>query len=476
MNTNAEARGHAPPRARSSGTPRPTSLDVRPPPHNLDAEAAVLSDIFLDAARVHDVSGVLKPEHFYSDSNGRIYAAILALVDRGTKVDVVTIADALRADGRLSDVGGPAYLAQIADATPAIAHIDEHARIIVATAKTRQVIAMCQRVAADGYGEVTDANEFASNAAAQISAIAEGTTGEDRFVSTGRELVDAMLDRWNHPEAQEAPMRTGIAQLDRLLRMRRGDLVIVGAHSGIGKSALAHQIASYVATDQGRDGALVFSLEMSGDEVMARMACSAARIDSRAINPENRQASGDEGRRLLAAMETLRTSRLVIDHRANHTPATIRARARAVDTRMRREGCPLRLIVVDYCQIVSPDSVGRGNENREREVAAVGRALKRLAAELNVVVIGVAQLNEDSRQQKRAPRARDLRESRALMQDANAVLLVHNEAAESRIDEEADVPLTPGTADDVSLILAKCRSGRSGTVRARFWPVYCLFG
>jgi replicative DNA helicase len=457
-----------------------TDTAGRLPPHDLDAEAAVLSALMLDGAKVHDVAGFLRPEHFYSDANGRIYEAILVLDGAQRPVDVVTIAAALRDVDRLAQVGGPSYLAQLADATPAIANIAEHACIIHDKWKIRAVIATCQRIAAEGYGEVGDAQKFASDAAAALAIVADEGAFDDGHVADGMELATRSWERATRPETQEPALRTGVAPLDRLYKMHRGNLVIIGAHSGIGKSALAQQIAGHAATTDGRDSALIFSLEMTGDEVMDRLACGIARIDSAKLDPDHGGLTRYEMDRFRDALQLVGTPRLVVDDRADHTPASIRARARSLAAKMKRAGTPLRLVVVDYCQIVSPDVTRAKDQNREREVALVGRALKKLAAELGVVVIGVAQLNEDARQKDRPPRARDLRESRALMQDANAVILIWNEAAESRVDENAEgarARLDPETPDAVKLIIGKRRSnGRTGTVRASFWPAFCTFG
>jgi replicative DNA helicase len=450
------------------------------PPHDLDAEAAVLAALILASDAFLEVGGWLKPEHFYSDANGWIYRAIDDLSASQSRIDIVTIAGWLRDRDRLAGIGGASYLAQLSDATPAVAHVAHHALIVVGKAKARALIAAHQRAAAEGYTAV-DVDEWAGASIAELARLADD--GVEEVGVTGAEAVRELHARWIHPDPTP-PLGTGIADLDRGLRgLRRKHLIVIGSHSGIGKSALATNIATHVLLSERREdkasGVLIFSLEMGPDEYIERMVCSRARVDSRKLDEEHKAMIGeDEARRLAGAMNELSRPNLRIDDRSDITIAQIRAKARRVAAQFKRAGTPLRLVVIDYAQIVNAGT-GRRGGNREEEVALIGRESKKMAKELDVPVILLAQLNDDSAKEKRKPRAADLRESKALLQDANAVVLIHNPRAIERAEAYANGHGTrpdPDEADEVDFIIGKVRHGAPGTLRALYWPTYTAFG
>ncbi len=454
----------------------------RVPPHDLDAEAAVLSAALLSADAFVEVGGWLRPEHFYSEANALIYKAISALFAVGTPVDIVSVASWLRDREQLSRAGGSSYLAQITDATPAVAHVTAHAEIVIAKSKARAMIAACQRFAAEGYGVEGPVDEWAGAAVAELTALADDGAASEGV--RGDDAVRALYDRWQNPD-KFPPLRSGIPDLDCLVRgLRRKNLVIVGAHSGIGKSALATSIATNVLLNETREdkrcGVLIFSLEMGAEEYVERMACSLARVDSRKLDEDARaELTDEEGRLLLGAMESIGKPHLVVDDRADITIAQIRTSARKVAARFRREGTPLRLIVIDYAQLVSAGTdTRRRSENREQEVAVVGREAKKMAKELDLAVLLLAQLNDDSAKEKRKPRGKDLRESKALLNDADKVILIHNPTAVARAESYVDdaEPPNPNLADEVDLIVSTHRGGKTGTIRAVYWPAFTKFG
>lgn len=460
------------------------SVAGRVPPHDLDAEAAVLSAVLLHEDAIYQIGGWLRPEHFYSDDNGAIYAAALELTSAGIAVDVIT------ANTKLKDVRRPPlgcanwaeYLAQLSDATPAVVHVEDHAGTVVEKAKARSGIRCAQRFAAVGY-DVIEVGEWLAAGVTELAEIAE--QGAAIHGVTGKEAVRALFDRYQNPDPSP-PLRTGNPDLDRLIRgLRRKNLVIIGAHSGVGKSALATNIAAHVKLHEQRDGkpsgVLIFSLEMGADEYIERMACSIARVDSRKLDQEHKASiTREEGQRFIEALRQLDRSDLVIDERSDITMAQIRATARKVAAQFRRAGTPLRLILIDYAQIVSADGTSkRRSENREQEVAVVGREAKKMAKELDLVVLLLAQLNDDSAKEKRKPRVKDLRESKALLQDADKVILIHNPAAVERAEAYANGDaqrVDPDQADEVDLIVGKHRGGPTGTIRALYWPTYTTFG
>lgn len=452
----------------------------QPPPAALDAEKAVLSTLILDGKRLSDVSGWLAPEHFFADAHRYIFAAAVTLGARGTPLDIVTLKDELHARGELARVGGPTYLHQLCFETPAPAHVADHAAAVVETAQLRAFIARSRRATVEGY----TAPDRAAHMAAAVADLAQiANAGGPDKLRTGMDLVSAAFDRWQNPD-RSPPIKTGIVDLDRHLRgLRRKQLITVGAHSGIGKSALAANVATHVLTREERDGmpcgVLIFTLEMSGDEFIERMACSLARVDSRKLEEHAKhEMTKEEGRALVGAYETLGRPSLVVDDRADLTAADIRSTARRAAAQLRAARTPLALVIIDYAQLVAPGEMKRRAQNREQEVALVGREMKRMAKELDVPVLLLAQLNEDAAKEGRKPRASDLRESRALMHDSDKILLLHNPAALARAEAYANgdrAPVDETTMDEVDIIVGKHRGGAPFTVRAGFWPAFCTF-
>lgn len=261
----------------------------RVPPHDLDAEAAVLAAILLNREALDRVLEILKPEHFYSDANGKIFEAAMTLAAAGSPIDITTIAGWLRARERLAQVGGAVYLAQLADATPAVAHVEAHARTVLAKWRVRRLIATCQKIAAEGYGPIGDAGEFI---AAAEEAVMLSTANEDDEEHTPT-LGEAIIERVNEIMAGRAAaggIGTGLDDVDHQLGpMLPCNFVVVGAHSGIGKTSLAMQIAVNVASTWAIDpettkpspaSVLVCSMEMSRNELADRAALAALGIDT----------------------------------------------------------------------------------------------------------------------------------------------------------------------------------------------------
>lgn len=458
---------------------------MREPPHDLEAEASALSACARWPDALDWTATLLLPDHFHAAPARDVWAAMLELHGAGRAVDAVSLASVLRGRGQLEGVGGIQGLERLTRAAPDAAHVETYVAIVLAKAKARAVIAAAERIALEGHGELADVDAWASGAAAELAGVAEGG-GSGSTTSTGEELVASMFERWQNPAKAERHLRTGIPDLDRLTRgMRRRQFVVIAAGSGVGKSALALNFTTATVLDLPRPGetpwgALVFSLEMPADELMERMGCGLARVEITKLDTEyGGRFDEDEGRRLIGALKALATKRLQVDDRAGLTPAQIRSKARSVAAQMRRDGIELRLVVVDYVQIMRPDRVRGQQSNREQDVAAFGRALKELAKELGCVVIGLAQLSKDFIKEKRKPRETDLRESQAITMEADKVLLIWNEAGASRQTAIANgdaCRLDPNAADDVEIIVAKQRRGRAGTILASYWPAYTLFG
>jgi replicative DNA helicase len=455
----------------------------RVPPHDLDAEAAVLSAVLLSREALDRVLEILKPEHFYSDANGRVYEAALELALQGTPVDITTVASWLRDRERLAQIGGAGYLAQLADATPAVAHVAAHAAVVFDKWRLRQLIARCQKIAAEGYGNVGPVQEFLDAAEQAILSITTTDPQAGEAPTLGEAIVARAGEVYNGT-ATAGGIRTGLSDVDRLLGpMRPGNLVVVGAHSGVGKTSYAMQAAVSVASAPAQDPVTrvegpvsvgVFSMEMSRAELADRAALAALGIDT---SKAARGALDDgERSRFFDLAELVRTrgvfSNIYVDDRPMLSPTQIRTAARRLASRARREGRPLRLLVVDYLQLIDGSGGVKNQERREREVAYCSAQMKAMAKELGVVVVALAQLNEDARTSNRLPRGEDLRESKAIRADADKVILLHNGSAmarrsEMRMGDEVEAELG---AEVVDVIIDKSRGGREGRTAIVFWP------
>lgn len=458
-------------------------MQGRQPPSSLDTEACVLSACLLDAEALDKVAPFLKPEHFYSEANGRVYEACTELQAAGQPVDVVQVARWLRDKGRLAQVGGPAYLAQLTDATPAIAHVEHHAKSIREYWRLRQLIATCQRTAAEGYGsEVGVIQEFveAHEAAVYELARPEGGNSDDAVMlgPAIRETFAAMQAAQERGE-QMSGTPTGFERLDaKTAGQHDGDLTIVAARPGVGKTSFVMNIGVNVASpralttidENGYEvrgevpglGVVVFSLEMPREQLTARIVCSEAHVDLGKLRQGMLQP--EDWRRMTDAAARLSDLPLWIDDAASQTVLGMRAKVRRIQAQYNRpakDGQPERrvgLVIADYLQLLKSRD---GLSSREQEISEISRGLKQLAKELKVPVIALSQLNRDveKRGKNGRPQLSDLRESGAIEQDADTIIFIYRDEM-ANPDTDAR-----GIAE---LIIGKQRNGPTGKVLLRF--------
>ena len=430
----------------------------RPLPHNLEAERAVLGAVLLNAEAIHQAVDFIRETDFFRDAHRRIFARMLDLMERGQAIDFITIKDELGRTGDLDQVGGPAYIASLVDGLPHGVNIADYARIVKEKASLRSLIQSANRVLASAYQAEEDAEAIVDEAEREIFAIAEGTIHKG-FVSM-RELAHASFAVVEQAHARKqlvTGVPTGFLELDEILAgLQPSDLVIVAARPAMGKTSLVLNIAEHVGTKANMTVGF-FSLEMSKEQLFLRLLMSEAGIDG------HRLRTGFLGERdfpkLTQAMETLSRARIFIDDSAAIGVLEMRAKAR----RLKAEH-GLDLIVVDYIQLMQ----GRGRfENRVTEVASISRALKGLAKELSVPVVALSQLSRapENRPNKR-PQLSDLRESGALEQDADVVLMIYREDMYEPTEENQGV---------AELIVAKQRNGPTGTVRLAFIREFTRF-
>jgi replicative DNA helicase len=421
-------------------------------PHNLDAERAVLGAILLDGRRYLEAGDLLAPEDFYRDAHQVIFRALLTLGKRGAAIELVTLADVLGAAG-LERCGGPAYISKLLDGLPRSANLPHYAAIVAHHAKGRRLHAVARELMAGVLEADADLDAVQEAAEAGLrEAHAKGAG--DGFVS-GPVVADRMLARIESWEKGTlAGVTTGFASLnDSILGLHRTELIVIAGRPGMGKSAIAGQIAATVAIDAGLPVAW-FTLEMEVEEVSTRIAATRAGVPFRKLMRGH--ANESELWQIEQQAKAIAESPLYIDDAFDRNVAQIRRGCRLLHAK-----APLGLVVVDYLTLM--DGVpGERHDTRTREVGSWAKRLKGLAKELRVPVVLCCQLNREVEKGpvKAAvrPRLKDLRDSGEIEQAANTVLFVHHDRP-----DEMGVQSWPA-----EVIVAKQRHGPVGPVSMRF--------
>jgi len=422
-------------------------------PHNLEAERSVLGAILVHNDAFNTAAQVIDGRDFYRDAHRRIFDRMVALSERNEAIDFITLKEELSRGGDLEEVGGPAYVASLVDGVPRATNVEYYARIVKEKATLRNLIYAANKILTNAYEADQESDLILDEAESSIFAVADDRL-KAGFVPM-RELVNESFPKieqlFEHKRLVTG-VPTGFVDLDEMTRgLQPGDLVIIAARPSMGKTSLVLNIAQHVAV-QGEHTVGFFSLEMSKESLFIRLLTSEAQIDSHRLM-SGHIADRDYGR-ISHALEKLSSMRLFIDDTANISVLEMRAKSR----RLQAEHS-LSLIVVDYIQLMS----ARGRyENRTLELASISRSLKGLAKELNVPIVVLSQLSRapESRSDHR-PQLSDLRESGALEQDADVVILIYRDDAYNRDPNNPDA----GTAE---LILAKQRNGPTGIVRLAF--------
>ncbi|AHI02120.1 replicative DNA helicase [Kutzneria viridogrisea] len=432
----------------------------RQPPQDLAAEQSVLGGMLLSKDAIADVVEVLSPNDFYRPAHQAVYDCILDLYGRGEPADPITVSAELERRGELLRVGGAPYLHTLIATVPTAANAGYYAEIVSEKAILRRLVEAGTRIVQLGYSgsDGSDVAEVVDRAQAAIYEVAERRTSEDysvleELLQPTMDEIDAIASRGG----QSLGVPTGFTDLDAVTNgLHPGQMIIVAARPGVGKSTLGLDFARSCSIKHGMTSA-IFSLEMSKTEIVMRMLSAEARI--RLGDMRGGKMNDDDWTRLARRMSEISEAPLFIDDSPNLTMMEIRAKARRLKQRN-----DLKLVVLDYLQLMSS---GKRVESRQQEVSEFSRHLKLLAKELEVPVIAISQLNRGPEQRTdKRPMLSDLRESGSLEQDADAVILIHRPDAWERDDPRA------GEAD---LILAKHRAGPTSTVTVAHQLHYSRF-
>lgn len=442
-------------------------------PHDSSAEKAVLGAIFIDPEAIADASAVVQPEDFYEKANQIVFQAMIDLSDREEAIDPLTLQDELNKRNQLDDIGGIGYVSELALATPTAAHVTYYAQIVHRKALLRKLIFASQKIITNAMNESDDVTNILDDAESEIMNVSsDNNTGGFRTI---KDIVNSTIDEINNiPEDGDmvTGLPTGFYELDKMTTGFHDDeLIIIAARPGVGKTSFALNVAQYVGLHTDKSVAM-FSLEMSGEQLVQRMLASEGLINSQHLRTG--QLDQDEWHNLVVAAGSLASTDIFIDDTPGIKMSEIRAKAR----RLAKEKGNLGLIVIDYLQLIE----GPRSKSRQQEVSAISRQLKKLAKELHVPVIALSQLSRsvEQRQDKR-PVLSDIRESGSIEQDADIVSFLYRDdyyrdEPEDGENGSSDAEVAPEDDNgEVEVIIEKNRSGSRGTVKLMFSKPYNRF-
>ena len=422
-------------------------------PHDHDLEAAILGGLLLDPTLLADVRGEVSADDFHRPAHRRVYEIVCAMADRGVTADLVTLHGEVERQGVYESVGGAMNLSGL---PMKCVSVDNVAGVYTARLRDlstrRQIILTARAIEEQAHGSQDDGDVIAARGADQLTSLGGRRSGDAwrAYADVMPAQVQAIGKRTEAP-GEIVGVRTGIDALDAiLLGLKGGDAVVLGGRPASGKTAVVQQVADFVASTQGPVG--VFQLEMSEGGMAERSIVREGRVHATAV--KTGRINADEWRQVMDAGERLARLPVYVDTTPGVTVTQIRARARGLKARVP----DLRLLIIDYLQLIGTDSK---SGTREQEVAKISRGLKLLAKELDVPVVILAQLSRgcEQREDKR-PMPSDLRESGAIEQDADVIVFVYRDEVYTK-----EACVKPGIAE---LIVAKHRSGELGTAEARF--------
>ena len=441
------------------------------PPQNIEAEQAVLGAIFLNTDALADAMEYVEADDFYRRSHQLLFQAMVDLNNNSEAIDVLTVQNYLSTNNQLDDVGGVAYIAELATSVPTAANAGYYAKIVEEKSMLRRLISTATNIITQANNNDEDVPSLLDSAERQIMDVSERKNR-----SGFREIKDVLnealndVDRLSQQSEDITGLPTGYREFDKMTAgLQPDNLIILAARPAVGKTAFALNIAQNVATTTNTSVA-IFSLEMSAESLVNRMLCAEGSINANHL----RTGQLDEGewQNLIVAMGALSNTSIFIDDTPGIKMAEIRAKCR----RLAKEKGNLGLVVIDYLQLIE----GSNKESRQQEVSEISRQLKKLAKELGVPILALSQLSRgvEQRQDKR-PVLSDIRESGSIEQDADIVAFLYRddyyERGDSKSDDnEDDEPLNQDVGE-VELIIEKNRAGARGTVKLLFIKSYNKF-
>lgn len=466
---NAAGSGSFPSRGGAGGGPSsgqgdvPSDLLRNVPPHSIEAEQAVLGGVFLKPETIYTLVDMLGEDDFYLPAHRFIFGAFKELFSKSIPVDLISVAEHLKASSRLEEVGGAVYLAELARAVASAANAEYYAGLVRDKAMSRHLISACADIIAESYEPGQDVRMLLNEAEQSIFSISQRSSG--RSYKDAAELTKITFDDLQ-ARAKDGDVLTGVptgySRLDYMTSgLQPSDLIIIAARPSMGKTAFALNIAMRAAIRAGT-GVLIYSLEMSMQQLIMRMLCAWGKVDVSRLR-RSRRLTDDDWLHLHDAGEVFSNAPIFIDDTPSLSTLEMRARTRRLKIEKN-----VGLVVIDYLQLMRSS---RRTDSRELEISDISRNLKAMAKELNIPVIALSQLNrklEERTGDKRRPMLSDLRESGAIEQDADVIMFIYREAAYIKAEERPPV-------DRAEIIIGKQRNGPVGKVDLMYAAAYTAF-
>lgn len=414
----------------------------------------MLGSILLDGESISEIADRVTANDFYDENHGLIYGAMMALYENHRPIDLLTLTDQLDKSKQLDKVGGAGYLTELTNRVPTASHVEHYAEIVADKATRRRLIKAATEISKLGYNEDQPVNIALSEAEADLFSVSQIAVSQD-LLSIEAILSQSFdrLDELHKDKSQLRGVPTGFKALDNLLAgLQASDLVVLAARPSMGKSTLAMNIAHHVAVEQ-KQAVLVFSLEMSKEQLVDRLLAAEAGIDAWSIRTGN--LNDEDFEKLGQAMGKLSEAPIFIDDTPAMTVLEMRTKARREQHKR-----PLGLIIVDYLQLMSGSA--RSSDNRVQEISEISRGLKAIARELNVPVLALSQLSRSVESRSpQIPQLADLRESGSIEQDADVVIFIYREEYYNPETDRQHI---------TDILVRKHRNGPTGSIELYFNP------
>lgn len=430
------------------------------PPNDIEAEQAVLGSMLTDKDAVVSAIEILKPEDFYREDNKAIYGAILNLYNRAEPVDIITLKAELVSIGKFDVVGGLEYLATLPDMAPTSANIDKYIKIVEEKSMLRNLIQTANQIISLGYDPTQEVESIMDEAEKKIFNVMQ-KRNQKGYTPIKEVLVDTFeqLEKLYNQKQHITGVPTGFSDLDyKTAGLHESDLILIAARPAMGKTAFALNLATNAAL-RAKVPVAIFSLEMSKEQLVNRVLCSEAMVDSNKVRTG--KVDDEDWVKLAGALGPLSESSIFIDDTPGISIMEIRAKCRKLKLEKN-----IGLVVIDYLQLVTGSNAKRGG-SREQEISEISRSLKILAKEINVPVIALSQLSRAAEQRPdHRPMLSDLRESGAIEQDADIVMFLYRDDYYNPESEKKNI---------AEVILAKHRAGSTGTIELLWLGNYTKF-
>jgi len=424
------------------------------PPQNTDAEASLLGAILIDADAIVKIADTVHANDFYDERHKRIFEAVSQLYEKHSPIDVLTLTNQLKTTGFLDMVGGASYITELTNFVPTAAHVEQYAEIVAQKALRRRLIKASQDIVSLGYDESRSLQELVEEAETKLFDVSQQHVKQD--VTSLETILEESFERLDELHKDKGKIRgisTGFKDLDNILAgFQRSDLIIIAARPAMGKTALALSLAHNVAVKSATP-VLVFSLEMSKEQLVDRILAMESGVDAWALRTGN--LSDTDFEKIGQAMGTLSEAPIFIDDTPGITVSDLRTKARR-ESHTR----PLGLIIVDYLQLMSGGNRFSSDGNRVQEISEISRGLKGVARELNVPLIALSQLSRSVESRSpQIPQLQDLRESGSIEQDADVVSFIYREEYYNPDSDRKNI---------MDIFIKKHRNGPTGAVELYF--------